>query len=129
MNTKIAAKIERAGVRQTMLRNILPQDLAPHITVARGGNVFLRGVLVGGFTDDGAHIVGWEDRDAPVPIDNARGLEALFRGVFFPADYTGALAARDAHEALMAAYAAGDDAAVQGALKWLRALEAPIAAA
>lgn len=128
MNLTVAAKIERAAVRQAVLRTVLPQDLAPHVTVARGGNVFLRGVLVGGFTDDGAYVVGWEDR-APVPVADFKALEALFRKVFFPADYTDAGTACDAHEALMAAYAAGDDDAVQDALKRLGALEAPIAAA
>ena len=96
MNT--AAKIERAQVRLAMLRTTLPRDLAPHISVARGGNVFLRGVLVAGFTDDGAALIGWED-DTPVPVSDHESLIRLFRGVFFPADYDDARAALDAHEA------------------------------
>lgn len=123
-----AAKIERAAVRQATLRTILPQDIAWGVTVAAGGNVWLRGVLVGGFTDDGAAIVSWEPDRAPVPVNDPKALTALFRGVFFPADYTDPLTAYDYHEALRAAYAAGDDAAADAALSRLRALEAPVAA-
>ena len=122
-------KIARAQVRQTMLRNILPQDIAWGVTVAAGGNVWLRGVLVGGFTDDGTAIVSWEPDRAPVPVTDARALEARFRGLFFPADYTDARGALDAHNALMAAYAAGDDDAVKTALRRLERLKAPVAAA
>lgn len=123
------AKIARAQVRQTMLRNILPQDIAWGVTVAAGGNVWLRGVLVGGFTDDGAAIASWEPDRTPVPVTDVQGLTALFRGVFFPADYTDARSALDAHNALMTAYAAGDDAAATAALKALNALKAPVAVA
>lgn len=122
-------KIARAQVRQTMLRTALPQDIAWGVTVAAGGNVWLRGVLVGGFTDDGAAIVSWEPDRAPVPVTDVQALTALFRGVFFPADYTDARSALDAHNALMAAYAAGDDDAVAKALNTLDALKAPVAAA
>lgn len=123
-----AAKIERAAVRQAMLRTTLPQDIAWGVTVAAGGDVWLRGVLVGGFTDDGEAIIGWEPDRTPVPVTDERALEALFRGVFFPADYTDALTACDRQEELMAAYAAGDDDAADAALRRLRALEAPVAA-
>ena len=123
-----AAKIERAAVRQAMLRTTLPQDIAWGVTVAAGGNVWLRGVLVGGFTDDGEAIIGWEPDRTPVPVTDERALEALFRGVFFPADYTDALTACDRQEELMAAYAAGDDDAADVALRRLRVLETPVAA-
>lgn len=123
-----AAKIERAAVRQAMLRTTLPQDIAWGVTVAAGGNVWLRGVLVGGFTDDGEAIIGWEPDRTPVPVTDERALEALFRGVFFPANYTDALTACDRQEELMAAYAAGDDDAADAALSRLRALETPVAA-
>lgn len=123
-----AAKIERAAVRHAMLRTTLPQDIAWGVTVAAGGNVWLRGVLVGGFTDDGEAIIGWEPDRTPVPVTDERALEALFRGVFFPADYTDALTACDRHEELMAAYAAGDDDAADAALRRLRALETPVVA-
>lgn len=119
-----AAKIERAAVRQAMLRTTLPQDIAWGVTVAAGGNVWLRGVLVGGFTDDGEAIIGWEPDRTPVPVTDERALEALFRGVFFPADYTDALTACDRQEELMA----GDDDAADAALSRLRALETPVAA-
>lgn len=119
-----AEKIERAVVRQEMLRTALPQDISCGVTVAAGGNVWFRGVLVGGFTDDGASVVSWEPDRAPVPVTDERALEALFRGVFFPADYTDALAACDRHEELMA----GDDTAADAALSRLRALEAPMVA-
>lgn len=112
-------KIARAQVRQTMLRNTLPQDIAWGVTVAAGGNIWLRGVLVGGFTDDGTAIVSWEPDRAPVPVTDVQALTALFQGVFFPADYTDALAAYDHHEELKAAYAAGV----------AKALKAPVAAA
>lgn len=123
------AKIERAAVRQTMLRTILPRDIARGVTVAAGGNVWLRGALVGGFTDDGTAIVSWEPDRAPVPVTDAQGLTALFRGVFFPADYTDPMAAYDRHEELRAAYAAGDDDGVAAPLKALNALKAPAAVA
>ena len=80
-------KIARAQVRQTMLRTTLPQDIAWGVTVA----------------DDGAAIVSWEPDRAPVPVTDVPALTALFRGMFFPADYTDARSALDAHNALMAA--------------------------
>lgn len=89
-------KIERAAVRQAMLRTALPQDIAWGVTVAAGGNVWFRGVLVGGFTDNGTAIVSWEPDRAPVPVTDAQALTQLFRGVFFPADYTDAHSALDA---------------------------------
>ncbi len=129
MNAPHAAKIERAAVRQATLRTALPQDIAWGVTVAAGGNVWFRGVLVGGFTDDGTYIVGWEPDCAPVPVTDAKALTILFRGIFFPADYTDPLTACDVHNELMAAYAAGDDAGVAEALKALDTLKAPVAVA
>lgn len=117
-----AAKIERAAVRQAMLRTTLPQDIAWGVTVAAGGDVRLRGVLVGGFTDDGEAIIGWEPDRTPVPMTDERALKALFRGVFFPADYDNARDALDAHEARRRAWEAGDDAAAAKAERTLRRL-------
>ena len=94
----LTEKISRARVRQAMLRAALPQDIAWGVTVAAGGNVWLRGVLVGGFTDDGAAIVSWEP-DRVVYTNDHEALTGLFRGVFFPANYTDARSALDAHEA------------------------------
>lgn len=79
-------KIERATVRQMTLRSMLPRDIAWGVTVAYDGNVWFRGVLVGGFTDDGTYIVGWGPNRVRTAITDSKALEALFRGVFFPAD-------------------------------------------
>lgn len=99
MNAAHAAKLALARTRQATLRTILPQDIAWGVTVATGGSVRLRGVLVGGFTDDGGAVVGWEPDCIPVPVTDERALTALFRGIFFPADYADALTACDRHEA------------------------------
>lgn len=128
MNTARARKIFRARASRDALRAILPQDIAWGIAVARSGNIFMRGVLAARFTRDGKHIVG-DRHSAPIDATDARALTRLFRGFFFPADYTDPLTACDVHEAMMAAYAAGDDAAVARALKALDALKAPVAAA
>ena len=126
MDAAQAAKLALARTRQATLRTILPQDIAWGATVAKAGNIFLRGVLVGRFTADGR--IAADRHSDPIAVTDVQGLTALFRGVFFPADYTDALTAYDRHEELMAANAAGDDDAADAALRRLRALEAPAAA-
>ena len=127
MSSNHARKIFRARVSRDALRAILPRDIAWGIAVTKSGNIFLRGVLVGRFTVDG--FIATDRHSAPIAVTDARALEARFRGVFFPADYTDPLTACDVHGDLMAAYAAGDDAAVARALNALDALKAPVAAA
>ena len=127
MNTH-ARKIFRARASRDALRAILPPDISWGIAVTNSGNIFLRGVLAARFTRDGKHIVG-DRHSAPIAVTDARALTRLFRGVFFPADYTDAMTAYDRHEELRAAYAAGDDDAVKKALRALKALEAPVAVA
>lgn len=128
MTTNHVAKLALARTRQEKLRKVLPRDVYWGVTVAKSGNIFLRGVLVGRFTADGSHITT-DRHSAPIAVTDARALTARFRGFFFPADYTDAMTAYDRHEELRAAYAAGDDAAVAAALKALNALKAPAAVA
>lgn len=123
----IARKIFRARASRDALRAVLPQDIAWGIAVTRSGNIFLRGVLVGRFTADGR--IATDRHSEPIAADDVRALTQLFRGVFFPADYTDAMTAYDRHEELRAAYAAGDDDAATAALRALKVLEAPVAAA
>lgn len=111
----------RAQHWRDALRYRMPRDLYWGINVIPCGNVFYRGVLVGRFTPDWDAIIGWGHRMVPVNDDMA--VEALFRGVFFPWDYRDARTAVDRRAELMAAYAARDAAAVQVALRRLRALE------
>lgn len=122
-----AAKLAVARRRQDVLRKMLPQDIAWGVTVAKAGNIFLRGVLAARFTRDGSHI-STDRHSEPIAATDSRALEARFRGIFFPADYTDPMTAYDRHEELRAAYAAGDDDAVKTALSRLRALEAPVTA-
>ena len=123
-----ATKLAVARRRQATLRTILPREMSWGVTVTKSGNVFLRGVLAARFTRDGDHIIGGR-HSAPIAVTDPKALTALFRGVFFPADYTDAMTAYDHHEELRAAYAAGDDAGVARALKALNALKAPAAVA
>ena len=126
--TTHARKIIRARASRDALRAILPRDIGWGLAVTRDGNVWFRGILAGRFTRDGSRIAT-DRHSAPIAATDARALEAHFRGFFFPADYTDALTAYDHHEELRAAFAAGDDDAVKAALKALKALEAPVAAA
>lgn len=126
MNTH-ARKIIRARASRDALRAVLPRDIGWGIVVTNSGNIFLRGVLAARFTRDGKHIVG-DRHSAPIAVTDARALTRLFRGFLFPADYTDPLTACDVHEAMMAAYTAGDDDAATAALRRLKALEAPVAA-
>lgn len=118
---------ERAAKRQEYLKSILPRNIADHVSVARSGTIWYRGVIVGDFLPGGIMIAGWDRK--VISVSDARALEARFRGVFFPADFIDPMAAYDRHEELRAAYAAGDDAAVAKALKALNALKAPVAVA
>jgi len=127
MNTAHAAKLALARTRQDMLRAILPQDIAWGITVTKSGNIFMRDVLVARFIADGR--IAADRHSEPVAATDSRALEARFRGVFFPADYTDPMTAYDCHEELRAAYVAGDDDAVKTALRRLEALKAPVAVA
>ena len=120
-------KTIRARASRDALRAMLPQDIAWGIAVTRSGNIFLRGVLVGRFMADGR--IATDRHSDPIAADDVRALTRLFRGVFFPADYTDAMTAYDRHEELRAAYAAGDDDAALTALRRLRTLEAPAAVA
>ena len=125
--TTHARKIFRARAARDALRAVLPHDIGWGLAVTRSGNIFLRGVLVGRFTADGR--IATDRHSDPIAADDVRALTRLFRGVFFPADYTDAMTAYDRHEELRAAYAAGDDAAARAALKRLKALEASVAVA
>lgn len=121
MNAAHAAKLALARTRQDMLRAILPQDISWGVSVTKSGHIFLRGILVGRIAAD--------RHSEPIATTDPRALEARFRGIFFPADYTDALTAYDYHEELRAAYAAGDGDAATAALRALKALEAPVAVA
>ena len=127
MNAAHAAKLALARTRQDMLRAILPQDISWGVSVTKSGHIFLRGILVGRFTADGR--IAADRHSEPIATTDPRALEARFRGIFFPADYTDALTAHDYHEELRAAYAAGDGDAATAALRALKALEAPVAVA
>ena len=120
-----ARKIFRARASRDALRAILPPDISWGIVVTRNGGIHFRGILVGRFTADGR--IATDRHSDPIAATDRRSLTALFRGIFFPADYTDPLTAYDAHEELRAAYAAGDDAAARTALKRLKGLEAPVA--
>lgn len=125
MNTAHARKIFRARASRDALRTILPQDIAWGIAVTRNGDIFFRGILVGRFMADGR--IATDRHSDPIAADDARALEARFRGMFFPADYCDPFTAYDHHEELRAAYAAGDDDGVKVAMKRLNAMRAPVA--
>lgn len=124
-HTYFAVTRARAARRQERLKAVLPRPIADHVSVARSGTIWYRGVIIGDFLPGGTMIAG-RDRKV-ISMDDRKTLTRLFRGVFFPADYTDPMTAYDYHEELRAAYAAGDDAAARAALKRLRALEAPVA--
>ena len=116
---------ERAAKRQAHLKSILPRNIADHVSVVRSGTIWYRGVIVGDFLPGGTMIAGRDRR--VISVSDAQGLTALFRGVFFPADYDDARTALDAHEARREAWLAGDDAAAAKAERALRRLRrAPI---
>lgn len=110
----------RAAKRQARLKDILPRSIADLVTVARSGTVWYRGVIIGDFLPGGTMIAGKDRR--VISVSNHTALTRLFRGVFFPADYTDASAALDAHEDRASAWEADDDAAAAAAEKTLRAL-------
>lgn len=111
---------DRAAKRQARLKNILPRNIADHVSVARSGTIWYRGVIIGDFLPGGTMIAGRNRK--VISVSDREGLTRLFREVFFPGDYTDSLTAYDAHEGLRAAYAAGDDDAAKAAEKTLRAL-------
>lgn len=116
----LAVTRARAAKREMTLRNILPHSIADHVSVARSGTIWYRGVIIGDFLPGGAMIAG-RDRRA-VSVSDREALIRVFRGVFFPADYDDARDALDAHEARRRAWEAGDDAAAATAERALRRL-------
>jgi len=110
----------RAAKRQARLKNILPRPIADLITVARSGTIWYRGVIIGDFLP-GSRMIAGRDRKV-ISVSDHTALTRLFRGVFFPADYTDAMTALDAHEDRASAWEAGDDATAAKAEKTLRDL-------
>ena len=110
----------RAAKRETTLRTILPRSIADHVSVARSGAIWYRGVIAGDFLPGGTLIAGRDCR--VISVSDHTALTRLFRGVFFPADYDNARDALDAHEARRRAWEAGDDAAAAKAERTLRRL-------
>lgn len=110
----------RAAKRETTLKSALPRSIADHVSVARSGTVWYRGVIIGDFLPGGTMIAGRDRR--VISVSDVRALTRLFRGVFFPGDYTDARTAVDAHEDRQQAWEAGDDAAAAKAERTLRRL-------
>ena len=124
-HSHFAVTRKRAAKRETMLKNILPRQIADLISVARSGTIWYRGVIIGDFLPGGTMIAGRDRR--VISVSDHGALIRLFRGVFFPADYDDARVALDAHEARREAWEHGDDAAAAKAEKTLRDLRrAPI---
>ena len=113
----------RAAKRETMLKAILPSHIADHVSVARSGGIFYRGVPVGNFLPGGTMIAGRDRR--VISVSDHKSLTRLFRGVFFPGDYTDARTAVDAHEDRQQAWEAGDGDAAARAERALRRLRKP----
>lgn len=114
---------DRAAKRETALKSVLPSHIADHVSVARSGTVWYRGVIIGDFLPGGTMIAGRDSK--VVSVSDRTSLTRLFRGVFFPGDYTDARTAVDAHEDRQQAWEAGDDAAAARAERALRRLRKP----
>ena len=119
-HSHFAVTRDRVARRETTLKNILPRPITDHVTVARSGTIWYRGVIIGDFLP-GSRMIAGRDRKV-ISVSDHNALIRLFRGVFFPGDYTDARTALDAHEDRAGAWEAGDDAAAQAAEKTLRAL-------
>lgn len=119
-HSHFAVTRDRAAKRETTLKNILPRPIADHVTVARSGTIWYRGVIIGDFLP-GSRMIAGRDRKV-ISVSDRTSLTRLFRGVFFPADYDDARDALNAHEDRASAWEAGGDDAAQAAEKTLRAL-------